>query len=97
MGKFSRELKLSPLTKDGSPMTSPEMRHRKKQNKIVIETSSLPNSPWITRRKMYTKDHNENVETLNGKLNAFGLVRQPKGPDGTKGFIKSLNQIAIRA
>ncbi len=97
VGKFSRELKLSPLAKDSSPMTSPELKHRRNQNKIIIETSSLPNSPWITRRKLYNKDQNENVVSLNGKLNPFGLVRQPRGPDGTRGFSKPLNQVAIHA
>ena len=95
--KVQRELKLSPLTKEGSPATSPEIRKKQLQAKVVVESSSLPNSPWITRRKLYNKDINENVANMNGKLNAFGLIRQPKGPDGTKGFVFSSNRITIHA
>lgn len=95
--KIQRELKLSPLTKEASPLTSPEMRRKQLQCKVVVESSSLPNSPWITRRKLYNKDHNENMDGVNGKLNAFGLIRQPKGPDGTKGFVFNSNRIAIHA
>eukprot|EP00794_Sanderia_malayensis_P009767 gene9767-10766_t len=96
-GKLQRELKLSPLARGTSPMTSPETRRRSPQKNVVVETSSLPNSPWITRRKMYNKDLNENVETHNGRLNAFGLVRQPKGPDGSGGFANQFGRIPLRA
>ena len=95
--KVYRELKLSPLTKETSPATSPELRKRQLQSKVVVESSSLPNSPWITRRKLYNKDLNGNNNNMNGKLNAFGLIRQPKGPDGTKGFVFNSNRIAIHA
>lgn len=95
--KIQRELKLSPLTKESSPTTSPEVRKKQLQSKVVVESSSLPNSPWITRRKLYNKDHNENIHNMNGKLNAFGLIRQPKGPDGTKGFVFNSSRIAIHA
>ena len=95
--KVQRELKLSPLAKEGSPATSPEIRKKQLQAKVVIESSSLPNSPWITRRKLYNKDLNENIANMNGKLNAFGLIRQPKGPDGTKGFVFNTSRITIHA
>ena len=93
--KVQRELKLSPLAKELSPATSPEIRRKQTQSKVVVESSSLPNSPWITRRKLFNKDMNDNVASMNGKLNAFGLIRQPKGPDGTKGFVFNSCRIAI--
>lgn len=95
--KFARELKLSPLAKDASPMTSPELKHRHLKNRVVVETSSLPNSPWVMRRKTYNKDHNDNHESSNGNLNAFGLLRQPKGPDGSRGFLQQFKGMAIHA
>eukprot|EP00112_Aurelia_sp_Birch-Aquarium-sp1_P015658 Seg3495.2 transcript_id=Seg3495.2/GoldUCD/mRNA.D3Y31 product="La-related protein 6" protein_id=Seg3495.2/GoldUCD/D3Y31 len=97
-GKFARDWRVSPLAKEASPATSPEIRRKQMQSRVVVETSSsLPNSPWITRRKLYNKDQNDNVDSLNGKLNAFGLIRQPRGPDGTKGFLQNANRIAIHA
>ena len=95
--KYQRELKVSPLAKEHSPATSPEIQRKHHQRGVVVESSSLPNSPWITRRKLYNKDLNDNDENLNGKLNPFGLIRQPRGPDGTKGFIFNASRIAIHA
>ena len=97
-GKFTRDWRVSPLAKEASPATSPEIRRKQMQSRVVVETSSsLPNSPWITRRKLYNKDQNDNVDSMNGKLNAFGLIRQPRGPDGTKGFLQNASRIAIHA
>ena len=81
-------LGLSPLARDSSsPYSSPEARRKILGDKMVKKVGSAPNSPWVLRRLNASKDQNDNIDDMKGKLNEFGLIRQPRGPDGTKGFI----------
>jgi len=54
---------------------------RPKSNSYCEGTSPTTMSPWLQRRKASASSR-----LSNGELTFSGVVRQPRGPDGTKGF-----------
>ncbi|XP_038640433.1 la-related protein 6a [Scyliorhinus canicula] len=86
----------SPLTVDAklSPATSPELGS--KWTDYSSDSSNTPSgSPWVQKRKQAQVISHENSPTdsplLSRKMHSAGglpqgVVRLPRGPDGTKGF-----------
>ncbi|ODM99313.1 La-related protein 6 [Orchesella cincta] len=54
---------------------------RPKSNSYCEGTSPTTMSPWLLKRKASASSR-----LSNGELTFSGVVRQPRGPDGTKGF-----------
>ena len=89
----------SPLAQDlspgasprNSPRHSPETRRRKKSLDSGAESGSSPSSPWVQRRLKAAQEmsplagHSPGTSPLLGRRMA-GVIREPKGPDGSKGF-----------
>ncbi|XP_064647137.1 la-related protein 6-like [Lineus longissimus] len=77
-----------------SPMSSPESM-RKNRESLSDREASPSGSPWVQRRLKAAQemsplaaDGSPVASPLLGRRNltSEGLIRQPKGPDGTKGF-----------
>lgn len=54
---------------------------RPKSNSYCEGASPTSMSPWLQRRKASASSR-----LSSGELNFSGVLRQPRGPDGTKGF-----------
>ena len=89
----------SPLAQDlspagsprNSPRHSPKTRRRKKSLDSGAESGSSPSSPWVQRRLKAAQEmsplagNSPGASPLLGRRMA-GIIREPKGPDGSKGF-----------
>lgn len=74
-----------------SPRSSPETSRKQYNNDYSSGGEGSPSSPWIRRRMM--KAAQEKSPLASGESNGpkrmhdmEGVIRQPKGPDGTIGF-----------
>ncbi len=100
-GKSPLAQELSPGTSPRhSPRASPEMRRRKDSRESGGETGSSPSSPWVQRRLKAAQERSPlagsspGASPLMGRRMAGmeGVLREPRGPDGTKGFYGGLGR-----
>jgi len=74
-----------------SPHASPgsDMFGRPKSNSYCEGASPTAMNPWLQRRKAASRLSEGNV-VING------VIRQPKGPDGTKGFREGYRELILQ-
>lgn len=74
-----------------SPRSSPEPSRKQYNNDCSSGGESSPSSPWIRRRLLKANQEKSPLASNGGTaqkrmLDMEGVIRQPKGPDGTLGF-----------
>ena len=91
-GRSPLAKELSPASSPrNSPRHSPETQRRKKSWDSGGESGSSPSSPWVQRRLKAAQEmsplagNSPGASPLLGRRMA-GVIREPKGPDGSKGF-----------
>jgi SUZ-C motif len=74
-----------PLSGHLSPTSSPPNLSQRPKSNSDCEglTTSATMSPWLQRRKAAARTNSE------GNVIISSVIRQPRGPDGTRGFAMS--------
>ena len=82
----------SPAATSSSPTTSPEMRRRNpdaswRQNPGYSSDGSNPSRSPVMQRRFTSQGQSPLAANADHKMTqTLGVLRQPKGPDGTRGF-----------